>query len=313
MVFVYVIAGLAVIYLCVSFYMTKMLFFRSGVKSGPTKKLIKDLEVILEPYKEIRDEGMRWLSETDHEEVFITSDDGLKLKASVYENPDAKAVLIGFHGYRSSYVNDFAGAGSFYYESGFTLIMPDHRAGGKSEGKYITFGIKESDDAVRWCEYAKERYKNVPVAAAGISMGAATVMMAADKYPDNVKMILTDCGFDDPADEISYAGNRSFRGASLLLPCVMLMCRVFCGFRLRQKSSSRSLASSDLPLFIAHGKSDAIVPIEHAYKIKASRKAPTELFTVDGAGHGMSFLADPDGYKTRLGKFFDSYLFNENK
>ncbi len=313
MIFLYIIGALLVMYFSISLFMLKLLFGRSGVKFGPVSKLKSGLDKIIEPYKDVTDKGSEWLSETDHEEVYITSDDGLKLKASVYENPDAKAVLIGFHGYRSSYANDFAGAGGFYYDSGFTLILPDQRTCGKSEGKYITFGIKESDDAVRWCEYAKERFKALPVIAAGISMGAATVMMAADRYPDNVKMILADCGYDDPADEIAAVGNKSVPGASLLLPGVMLLCRVFCGFGLRQRSSSRSISSSDLPLFIAHGTNDAIVSVKYAYDIKASRKEHTELFMVEGAGHGISFLVDPDGYKTRLGKFFDTYLLNKDR
>ena len=311
MIFVYIAAGLAVLYIAVSFLMTAILFFRSKPKLDPSAKLGKGLSDLVAPYRNITDEGSDWIRNLKHEDVYITSDDGLKLKASVYENPNAKAVLIGFHGYRSGHINDFAGAFRYYYEAGFTMIMPDHRATGESEGKYITFGVKESDDAVKWAQYAKERYNDLPVALAGISMGAATVMMAAEKAPDNVKAILEDCGYDDIWSEIAFAANKSLPGACIFVPGTFLLTRMIFGFDIREKKSSDSLCKSGLPVFIAHGTADAIVPVEHADRIAKACTGPVTLLKVENAGHGISFLAEPEKYKAAIGSFLDTYVFSK--
>lgn len=59
--------------------------------------------------------------------------------------------------------------------------MVDERAHGKSEGKVITFGIRERCDCKLWAEYAVKRYgENKDIFLAGVSMGAASVMMASN-------------------------------------------------------------------------------------------------------------------------------------
>ena len=116
-----------------------------------------------------------------YEDVFITSFDGLRLHAKFYAAPDPKApVQIMFHGYKSAAERDFCGGLREGIDGGFNVLLVDQRAHGESEGKYLTFGVNERFDCLSWANYAAERFgRDVKIYLYGISMGAATVLMAS--------------------------------------------------------------------------------------------------------------------------------------
>ena len=62
--------------------------------------------------------------------------------------------------------------------------MIDQRAHGLSEGKTITFGIKERLDCLCWVEYLVERFgKETQILLTGISMGA-NIPFQQDMFSD---------------------------------------------------------------------------------------------------------------------------------
>lgn len=140
-----------------------------------------------------------------YEDVFITSFDGLRLHAKFYAASERKApVQIMFHGYKSSAERDFCGGLREGIDGGFNVLLVDQRAHGESEGKYLTFGVNERFDCLSWASYAAERFGNdVKIYLYGISMGAATVLMAsALPLPKSVSGIVADCGYTSPKDII---------------------------------------------------------------------------------------------------------------
>ena len=84
-----------------------------------------------------------------------------------------------FHGYTSEGLNDYTSIAKFYLNQGFSLMVVDERAHGKSEGTYIGFGCLDRYDALQWMEYVVERLgEDCELMLHGISMGAATVLMS---------------------------------------------------------------------------------------------------------------------------------------
>ena len=68
------------------------------------------------------------------------------------------------------------------------MLLPDQRAHGYSGGHTITMGVKERYDARDWAVWARSHFgPEVPIFLMGVSMGAATVVLAAGlSLPDNV-------------------------------------------------------------------------------------------------------------------------------
>ena len=255
--------------------------------------------------------GKAWLEGKEREEVSITGGDGLLLRGLFVPNPEAKGTLLLFHGWRSTWKTDFIIAFPFYYSLGLNLLAVDQRAQNGSQGKYITYGVRECDDLALWVQWAAGRLgKEHPLFLGGLSMGASTVLMAADlPFEANVRGIVADCGFTSPYDIIRCVAARG-TDRPLKLPMALLnvFTRLFAGFGLRERSTVESLRRTKLPVLLIHGLADDFVPAEMSrenYKACAGEK---ELVLVEGAGHGMSYVVEPDRVRERIAAFVRSHL-----
>ncbi|MFR2965077.1 MAG: hypothetical protein ACLTK0_00965 [Anaerovoracaceae bacterium] len=94
---------------------------------------------------------------------------------------------------------DFCGGNKVSREAGRNSRSRAESPWPKS-GRNHNFWNKERRDCLSWVEYAIGRFgKDVKITLAGVSMGAATVLMAISLgLPENVKAIIADCGYSSP-------------------------------------------------------------------------------------------------------------------
>lgn len=251
-----------------------------------------------------------YLKEHNAEEVTIESFDGLKLSGTWLTAENPKGTIILTHGYRSCKLAEFSMVLDFYRNYGLNILMPDQRAHGKSQGKIITFGVKECQDINKWIRWVNARCGKLPVILSGLSMGASTVLYLADEeLPPNVKGIIADCGFTSPWEIISSV----FRNVTHLPAAPSLwvaegFARIFGGFSLRQKNTKEVLKKSRLPVLLVHGTDDGFVPCEMTRQGYEACIGDKEMFLVEGAEHGLSFLKDSVRYKKKVIAFLDRNL-----
>lgn len=251
-----------------------------------------------------------WLKAHHAQDIYTESSDGLQLHGYwvPVENPRGTILLV--HGYRSTMLVDFGLAFAFYHALGMNILVPEQRSHGKSEGKYITFGVKESDDMKQWIAYHNAHFGTHQMILSGMSMGASTVVYLADQsLPFNVKCMIADCGFTSPWDILS----KVFRSVTHLPPGIVLwvtdmFARMFADFSLKEKDSRKILTNARLPIFMIHGAADDFVPCQMTKDGYAACTGMKELLIVAGAGHGVSFLKDKLTYTTRVIAFLEKYL-----
>ena len=233
----------------------------------------------------------------EYEEVFVTSYDGLKLYGRYYHYQDGAPLDIGFHGYRSTSIRDMSGGGSISTSLKHNLLIVDQRAHGKSEGKTITFGIKERYDCVAWINYAINRFgEDTQIRIAGVSMGATTVLLASGlNLPKNVFCIVADCPFSSPEKIIKKVVKDMKLPPTLLYPLIALSAKIFGGFSLGEVTVPDAIKSSKIPTIIIHGDDDRFVPKEMSDEILAVRPDFEHKFFKD-SGHGLSYLDYPEEY-----------------
>lgn len=237
------------------------------------------------------------------EEVYITSRDGLRLRARLYSGRPGAPVHLMFHGYRSSAARDFCGGLALARERGDTVLLVDQRGHGKSQGRYLTLGIRERDDCLDWIAYAVGRFgPDARVLLYGMSMGATTVLLAAgEPLPENVVGVVADCGYSSPEEILRRVlKNRGYPVAPAFA-LLSLGARIFAGVDLRGGRVDGAMARCRVPVLFIHGGDDRFVPCEMGqrdYACCASREK--KLLVVPGAGHGMSFLVDPAAYREGL-------------
>ena len=178
-------------------------------------------------YQEFKDVIIAWMKEfrsLPYKPVEIISYDGLKLRGKYFECKKSAPIEIMFHGYRGSAYRDLCGGVFRCFELGRNALVVDQRAAGDSEGHIITFGHRESRDCRKWIDFVIENIdENAEIIRTGISMGAATVMMAAgETLPKNVVGVLADCGYTSAKDIIKKVIRDMKLPASLLYPFVRL-------------------------------------------------------------------------------------------
>lgn len=250
-------------------------------------------------------ELMEQLKEITAEDVFINSFDGLKLHGRYYHVKDGAPLDIQFHGYNGNAMRDFCGGNKISRESSHNSLLIDQRAHGMSQGKTISFGINERKDCLSWVRYAVERFgEDTEIVLSGVSMGAATVLMASDlELPKNVKAIVADCGYSSPKAIINKVMRDSGLPDKLMYPFVWLGAMVFGKFNLTESSAVSAVSESDVPILIIHGGADDFVPCYMAEEIYKACRSEKKLLIVPGAGHGMSYLVDKDLYEKTVKDF----------
>ena len=251
------------------------------------------------------------MSARSYEPITITSYDGIKLFARYYHVADNAPIHIMFHGYKSSSILDCSGSSHFAAVLGHNAIVVDQRSHGQSEGKVITFGIKERKDCLSWIQYAKERFGNeVPIMLFGLSMGAATVLMVNDLgVPKNVKGIIADCPYSSPKEIIMKVAKEMHFPPHIMFPFVWLGGVLFGHFNLLECSAKKAIASSQIPILILHGNADELVPCDMSKEMLhcGAKNISLELF--EGAGHGLSYIIHPDKYEKTMITFIQKCLY----
>lgn len=268
-----------------------------------------------EQYDEVR-EGIRKsvgrMAVRKYESVTITSFDGSKLFARYYHVAENAPVQILFHGYKSSSLLDCSGGSYFAAQLGHNALVVDQRSHGQSDGTVITFGIKERKDCLCWIQYAIERFgKDVPILLSGLSMGAATVLMATDlNLPSNVKGIIADCPYSSPKEIIMKVAKQMHFPPKLMFPFVWLGAFLFGHFNLLESSAIEAIKTCEIPILILHGDADELVPCEMSRMMQQSGAKDITLETFAGAGHGLSYIILPDKYEKVVLEFTRRCLDN---
>ena len=263
-----------------------------------------------ESYNVRRAKAMEALEALPREEVSIRSADGLKLTGHLIKSRYPRRLIIAFHGWRSSWSRDFCMVAPFWLEQHCNVLFVDQRAQGNSEGQYLGFGLLERSDCRQWAMWADRQNYGLPIYLAGISMGAASVLMAAGMdMPESVRGIIADCGFTSPKDicihvardnlHVSYGPLRS----AWIDRCFRKKIHMTSG----AYSTLTAMKNAKVPILFIHGTADSFVPIDMTYRNYRACAAPKRLVVVPGAGHAMSYAVEPETCQKAMKSFFRAF------
>lgn len=299
-------------------FLALFLLFLYGIFFATFAKLPKCLRYRKLIYRSKQFDGVRGriLQSLEHLDTLpyrpckTVSFDKTKLFARLFEGKNTNTVIIQMHGYRGNSVKDNCGIAHYYMEKGYTLLLPDQRAHDNSSSRCLTFGIKERYDVLCWIDYIISLYgTDVRIILSGVSMGAATVLMASGlDLPSNVKGIIADCPYSTPEKIIKkVAKDRGFP-VSLTYPLIRLSALIFGGFDIESASPLDAIKKSSLPILFIHGNDDRFVPYDMGKELYDSYTGKKKLITVENAGHAFSYFFDTELYEKELDDFTEDIL-----
>ena len=277
------------------------------------KKIYKDDEYDIppgktyEPYRELMAEWMKEIRTLPHQDIEIVSFDNLKLHGKYFECGKGNTLEIMFHGYRGSAERDLCGGVKRAFALNHNVLIVDQRAACRSDGHTITFGINERRDCMSWLNYVLENFdKDTKIILTGVSMGAATVVMASSMdLPPNVIGVLSDCSYSSQKEVIKKFIKDIKLPPNLAYPFVKLGAKIYGKFNLEEITPIESIKNAKVPLILFHGETDDLVPCYMSKELHEANPKMTHLVTIPNAGHCLCYLVEPELYLDEMRKFFN--------
>lgn len=260
--------------------------------------------------------GKVWGRQQGIEQVEIMSEDGYRLRGVLMQDsgdaaeagqksagPHRWVVLL--HGYTGSKEMMY-GYAYWYWMNGYSVLAPDFRCQGESEGDYIGLGATDSKDLEGWIDLILEREPEAEIVLHGLSMGASTALMycGQENVPDNIKAVISDCAYTD-----AYSMFREKIGSWFHLPAfpvvdsAELMIRLRAGYDLKETSPLKAVSASSVPTLFIHGEEDRMIPVSMCRELYDAAACEKEIMIVEGAGHAQAVDKDPARYFEEVEKF----------
>ncbi|MCP4378884.1 MAG: alpha/beta hydrolase [bacterium] len=216
----------------------------------------------------------------------IPTTDGTKLdvwviKAREESSQPQRGTVMILHGILDSKARFFAMAQQMA-RLGYNVVMVDHRAHGRSEGIYTTFGAKEKFDSRDVIDsLLKSGQIAEPIFAFGQSMGAAIAVQYAAVDP-RCKAVMAVAPYTDMRSAarrfVPFMNEEKFaevikRGGELA------------EFDPDDASAIRAASELTVPLLVVHGRIDAIVPHSQGTAVYRAANVNKKLITFPLLGH----------------------------
>jgi len=187
----------------------------------------------------------------DVKELLLKTEDNLKIAAWLIPNNKSQNVIILLNGIKGNRKGLIKRA-KFYWSQGFSVMLPDLRATGESQGSMVGLGWLEQKDLAACYAYLTENGYN-DISAHGLSLGAATIAYSLDDLEFNFLV------FESCYDNIDQAlANRlhSYFLPSFFLAVTQLITEIRLGADSNQLSPEEYMNLAKAPTLFLAGDSE---------------------------------------------------------
>jgi len=309
-----VILVIILMLLIIAYFLVGNYFYNIALNPNSSKTFVLgEDEEQTEEEKSIALENVNWL-ESKSANVFIKSNnDGLQLHAYEITNENSSNIwTIVVHGYMSQGKSMIYQAKQFY-DRGYNVLIVDLRGHGQSQGNYIGMGWPDRLDIIDWTNYIINKDNDSKIILYGVSMGAATVMMATgEELPSNKKLAIEDCGYTSIWDEFKMQLKDLFNLPEFpVLNAANTVCKIRAGYGIDEGSSIEQLKKSKTPTLFIHGDKDTFVPFEMLDRVYNVATCEKEKLVIGGAEHAEAAYINPQLYWSKIDNFINKHISNE--
>lgn len=202
-------------------------------------------------------------------------------------SPRGTALVL--HGIRDD-KSSMVGVGRSLAARGLRAILVDLRGHGASTGRWLTYGVVESQDLVRLIDQLEALgVIRGPVSIYGPSYGGAVALQTAARDP-RVRAVVSLSTFASLRAVVPpYADRIPVIGAALpdaLIDSIVDDAGELGGFSPDAADTVAAIARTDARVLLVHGERDGSIPFEHAEALRDACGSQTcELLPIPGADH----------------------------
>ena len=266
---------------------------------------------VLGEIEETIDTEGSWLGKNSEDVYIMTSNNGnLRLHGYEIKNPENSDIwAIVVHGYYGQ-GKDMAYYAEQYYNRGYNALIVDLRGHGQSQGEYIGMGWHDRLDLIDWASYLINKDYDCQIILHGVSMGAATVMMATgEELPSNIKVVIEDCGYTSIWDEFEMQLKVLYNLPTFpALNAASAVCKIRAGYMLEEGSAVEQVKKSKTPILFIHGDQDRFVPFEMLDVLYEAANCEKQKLVIEGAAHAESVGVNPTLYWGTIVKFIEQHI-----
>ena len=302
--------GIPTLIFLMSGYMTTKMLKKSDIKI----RNMKNMDVSFYdrgPLKDMAAKGLEFMDTLDVKETTINSFDGFKLHAYLIKNPyqETNKYFLGMHGFKSGPRHEYAPYLKYYLDAGYNIVIPDERAHYKSEGDYITMGLKEKYDCLDWAKWIVKTYgKDIKILIQGISMGAATVCLASElDLPKQVVGIVSDCPYSSLKDELEFQMKRINKKVpvKIILGGINYFIKRKMHVSINDTQPIDAVKNAKVPMIFYHGAKDEMCDVEFSKKLYEACSSKKKLIITDEANHAESIAYQKENYIKNIEELFN--------
>lgn len=222
------------------------------------------------------------------EEVFLATEDGVRVHAFYLSAPDATRALLFLHGNAGNASHRLPNAAELVRLGTHVLLM-DYRGYGRSQGSPTERGVYADARAGLAHLVSARGIPESRVVLFGRSLGGAVAVdLAQDRDLAGVILESTFTSLSDMA--------RAMLGPVQTLAQPLLRGRF---------DSLAKISSVRRPLLFFHGDRDGIVPLKFGRRLFEAAPEPKSFETIQGAGHNDTTLVGGRPYFERIRRFLD--------
>jgi pimeloyl-ACP methyl ester carboxylesterase len=198
-------------------------------------------------------------------------------------------------------------------QAGYRAVLVDLRGHGRSTGRYMTYGVRESRDMKQLLDaFEAQGLVAGPVGVWGISYGAAVGIQwaAVDPRVRAVCAFEPFCTLRDAVKDFApvVLGGWSFIAPAPVLRATTNAAAALAGFDPDDASPRKAITKTTAPVLLVHGTRDHHLPPYHSVRLHEAAPDHSELFLVEGDGHLTLWVRHLPIVRERVTAWFDEKL-----
>jgi pimeloyl-ACP methyl ester carboxylesterase len=237
---------------------------------------------------------------------FLSSDD-VHLRGWWSPTPGSDKIAVLCHGYMMNR-SEMVPEANHLAEQGYSCLLFDFRAHGKSAYAPSSIGFRERMDVVAAVKYARSRQPGSKVLLIGSSMGSAASAFAVADDPSLADALILDSAYSRMSDAISgwwnFLGGKILR--TVLYPTRFIAGPIFGTNPFRVDVAEALIRIGEKPVLFFHGRCDTLAEPSGAERNYVAAVGPKKIVWFEGCNHSEARWLQAEAYRKEMGRWLTS-------